>query len=136
MRPGHDRPPIERARRPPGAFSLRSSVPRPATGRGAVLTAVARRLTSGRAVGIDIWRAVDQAGNAKAVTERNVALEGVADRVEIETGDMRGLRFPDASFDLVVSSLAIHNIRGNADRQKANRRGLPRPETGRTICRG
>jgi arsenite methyltransferase len=88
-------------------------------GRGAVLTAVARRLQSGRAVGIDIWRAVDQSGNAKAVTERNVALEGVADRVEIETGDMRELPFPDASFDVVVSSLAIHNIRANADRQKA-----------------
>jgi ubiquinone/menaquinone biosynthesis C-methylase UbiE len=70
-------------------------------------------------VGIDIWRAVDQSGNAKAVTERNVALEGVADRVEIETCDMRDLPFPDASFDVVVSSLAIHNIRGSSDRQKA-----------------
>ena len=88
-------------------------------GRGAVLAAVATRLTTGRAVGIDIWRAIDQSGNAKAVTERNVALEGVADRVEIETGDMRDLPFPDASFDVVVSSLAIHNIRGNSDRQKA-----------------
>jgi arsenite methyltransferase len=93
-------------------------------GRGAVLTAVARRLTTGRVTGIDIWSTHDQSGNAKAVTERNAALEGVADRVGIETADMRALPFPDAAFDLIVSSLAIHNIRQNADRRKAVAEGF------------
>ena len=37
----------------------------------------------------------------------------------IDTGDMRSLPFADGSFDLVVSSLAIHNIRGRLDRAKA-----------------
>ena len=32
---------------------------------------------------------------------------------------MRALPYPDATFDLVVSSLAIHNIRSNADRTRA-----------------
>jgi ubiquinone/menaquinone biosynthesis C-methylase UbiE len=93
-------------------------------GRGAVLTAVARRLTTGRVTGVDIWSTLDQSGNAKGVTERNAALEGVADRVEIETGDMRALPFKDATFDLVVSSLAIHNIRLDADRRKAVAEGF------------
>jgi SAM-dependent methyltransferase len=88
-------------------------------GRGAVLTAVARRLTTGRVTGIDIWSAMDQSGNAREVTLRNASLEGVADRVQIETGDMRALPFPDASFDVVVSSLAIHNISSNTDRKQA-----------------
>jgi arsenite methyltransferase len=88
-------------------------------GRGAVLTAVARRLTTGRATGIDLWSTHDQSGNAREVTLRNASLEGVSDRVEIETGDMRVLPFPDNSFDIVVSSLAIHNIRGNAERARA-----------------
>ena len=88
-------------------------------GRGAVLIAVARRLTSGRVSGIDIWNVRDQSGNAKDVTERNAALEGVAERVEIHTGDMRALPFPDGSFDLVVSSLAIHNIPKSAERRRA-----------------
>ena len=88
-------------------------------GRGAVLTAVARKLTTGRVTGVDIWNTLDQSGNAQAVTVRNASLEGVADRVTIETGDMRVLPFPDAAFDLVVSSLAIHNIRSAADRRKA-----------------
>jgi len=88
-------------------------------GRGAVLTAVARRLTTGKVTGVDIWNTMDQSGNAKEVTLRNASLEGVSDRVQIETGDMRQLPFPDASFDVVVSSLAIHNISSNDDRKKA-----------------
>ena len=88
-------------------------------GRGAVLTAVASRLTTGRVTGVDIWSTRDQSGNARDVTLRNAALEGVGDRVQIDTGDMRALPYPDAAFDLVVSSLAIHNIRSNADRKRA-----------------
>ena len=93
-------------------------------GRGAVLTAVARRLTTGRVTGVDIWSTHDQSGNARDVTVRNASLEGVGDRVEVETGDMRALPFPDATFDLVVSSLAIHNIRSNADRKQAVAEGF------------
>lgn len=88
-------------------------------GRGAVLTAVARRLTNGRVTGIDLWSTRDQSGNSRDVTLRNASLEGVSDRIDIETGDMRALPFPDGSFDVVVSSLAIHNIRSNADRARA-----------------
>jgi arsenite methyltransferase len=88
-------------------------------GRGAVLTAVARRLGTGRVTGVDIWSSRDQSGNAREVTLRNAALEGVSDRVQIDTGDMRALPYPDASFDLVVSSLAIHNIRGDEERRRA-----------------
>ena len=88
-------------------------------GRGAVLTAVARRLTTGRVTGVDIWNTKDQSGNARDVTLRNASLEGVADRVQVDSGDMRALPYGDATFDLVVSSLAIHNIASTADRQKA-----------------
>jgi arsenite methyltransferase len=93
-------------------------------GRGAVLTAVARRLSTGRVTGVDIWSRKDQSGNAREVTLRNASLEGVGDRVQIETGDMRALPYPDATFDLVVSSLAIHNIRSNADRKRAVMEGF------------
>lgn len=93
-------------------------------GRGAVLTAVARRLTTGRVTGVDIWSVTDQSGNAREVTLRNAVLEGVSERVRIETADMRALPFPDATFDLVVSSLAIHNIRSNAERKRAIAEGF------------
>jgi len=88
-------------------------------GRGAVLLMVAKLLPRGRAVGIDLWKTSDQSGNALEVTARNAELEGVADRVELRTGDMRALPFEDESFDVVLSSLAIHNIPEAAARAKA-----------------
>ena len=50
-------------------------------GRGAVLLMAAQHLTTGRAVGVDLWRRVDQSGNSAEATRRNAAAEGVADRV-------------------------------------------------------
>jgi arsenite methyltransferase len=88
-------------------------------GRGAVLMLAAQRLTTGRAVGVDLWRGLDQSGNSAEATRCNALAEGVADRVELHTGDMTALPFEDNSFDLVVSSLAIHNIRGRAGRKMA-----------------
>lgn len=88
-------------------------------GRGAVLLMAAEHLPQGRAVGIDIWSSKDQSGNAMAVTEQNARLEGVADRVELHTADMRQLPFADDSFDVIVSSVAIHNISAKEGRYKA-----------------
>jgi len=88
-------------------------------GRGAVLLMAAQHLTTGRAVGVDLWRSVDQSGNSIEATQRNAIAEGVADRVELHTGDMTALPFDDNSFDVIVSSLAIHNIPGNLGRAKA-----------------
>ena len=88
-------------------------------GRGAVLIAAARRMPRGRAVGVDLWRSVDQSGNTAEATARNADAEGVADRVELHSGDMTALAFPDGSFDVVLSSLAIHNIGSGQGRQKA-----------------
>src|SRR5712691_8773262 len=42
-------------------------------GRGAVLTAVARRLRTGRVTGIDLWSTHDQSGNSRDVTLRNAS---------------------------------------------------------------
>ena len=77
-------------------------------GRGAVLLLAAQKLTSGKATGIDLWQVQDQSGNALAATQQNAVAEGV--RVELHTADMRKLPFADGSFEVIVSSLAIHNV--------------------------
>ena len=88
-------------------------------GRGAVLLLAAARVPTGKAIGIDIWATRDQSGNAEAATRANAELEGVADRIELVTADMRTLPLVEASADVVVSSLAIHNVPGAAERAKA-----------------
>jgi arsenite methyltransferase len=88
-------------------------------GRGAVLIAAARRLPRGRAVGIDIWDTRDQSGNSLEGARRNAELEGVADRVQLQTADVRDLPFEDASFDAVLSSLVFHNIHSPGERRRA-----------------
>lgn len=90
-------------------------------GRGLVLVEAARRLPAGHVTGIDLWRGKDQSGNNPAVTEVNAKIAGVADRVQVRTGDMTDLPFADASFDLVTASLAIHNIPLAEDRATAVR---------------
>lgn len=81
----------------------------------------AKRLPQGHAIGVDIWSQVDQGKNSKAATLNNATIEGVADRVEVRDGDMRELPLPDANVDVVVASLAIHNIKGRGGRRQAIR---------------
>lgn len=63
----------------------------------------------------------DQSGDAAEVTRRNAELAGVTDRVQIDTGDMRQMPYPNATFDMIISSLAIHNLPPPADREQAVR---------------
>ena len=91
-------------------------------GRGLMLVGAAKRLTSGgRATGVDIWQAEDLSGNRPEATMENAEREGVRERVEIETADMRKLPFDDGSFDVVVSCAAIHNLYEAGDRTQAIR---------------
>ncbi len=90
-------------------------------GRGLLLLGAAKRLTTGKATGIDLWQGEDLAGNSPAATWSNAQAEGVAERVEIQSGDARQLPFPDASFDVVVSNAALHNIYDAEERRGAVR---------------
>ncbi|TWF82744.1 class I SAM-dependent methyltransferase [Kitasatospora viridis] len=88
-------------------------------GRGAVLITAAKRLPTGRAVGVDLWVGKDQSGNRPGTTLANARAAGVADRVAVHTADITELPFPDASFDVVTSALVIHNIPVPALRHRA-----------------
>lgn len=88
-------------------------------GRGAVLLMAAGLLPEGRAIGLDLWKSSDQSGNRAQTTLDNAAAEGVRDRVEVQTGDMRSMPFTADAFDTVVSSVAIHNIQSAEGRAQA-----------------
>jgi len=75
------------------------------TGTGALALAIAERLTKGHLVGIDPTAAM--LSRAQANAERL----GLAERVEFHCAQAEELPFPDASFDIVVSSIAMHHTK-------------------------
>jgi arsenite methyltransferase len=91
------------------------------TGRGLLMIGAARKLTTGKSVGIDIWSKEDLSGNSLEKTLHNVELEGVGNRVEVKSEDATAMTFPDNSFDVVLSNLCIHNIPSREGRDKACR---------------
>lgn len=80
------------------------------TGRGVLLAGAARRAVRGHAIGIDLWQARDLSGNDAGQARAAMEREGVAGRTSICSGDARALPLPDASIDVVVSNLCLHNI--------------------------
>ena len=92
-------------------------------GRGAVLISLAKRLTTGRVSGIDLWCSQDQSGNDIEATKHNARACGVEDRVELNTGNITTLPYYDGQFDLVVSSLAHPQPQGSRGSAAGDHRG-------------
>ena len=88
-------------------------------GSGILLNEAARQLSTGKATGIDIW-APHSGGGSYALLMKNAKAEGVADKIEFKQADVRKLPFGDASFDVIVSSGALHHIgRDRSDHEQA-----------------
>ena len=100
------------------------------TGRGLLLIGAAKRLTSGKATGIDIWSKTDLSGNSMEGTLQNAALEGVSAKVELKSEDARAMKFADGAFDVILSNLCLHNIPSKSERAQACR------EIGRVLMPG
>jgi arsenite methyltransferase len=90
-------------------------------GRGLVLIESARKLTRGRAVGLDNWSQPYLFQNSRERTLSNARAIGVEDKVEVITGDMRKLPFSPGRFDVVVANLALHRVKPREGRRKALR---------------
>ncbi len=89
------------------------------TGRGLLLIGAAKKLTSGKATGIDIWNESDLTNNAEINTKANAIAEGVADKVAVLSMNASMMNFPAETFDVILSNLCIHNIDTKAERKKA-----------------
>lgn len=89
------------------------------TGRGLMLIGAAQRLTAGHATGIDIWNKEDLSGNSAAATQYNLEAEGVANRCTLINEGAQRMSFQDATFDVIVSNLCLHNIYVKGVRQQA-----------------
>jgi arsenite methyltransferase len=92
-------------------------------GRGLLLAGAAKRVAevsgTGHATGIDVWSNVDMGGNSAAATQHNLDLEGVSSLCTLISQPAQEMPFPDASFDVVVSNLCLHNIYDKPMRHQA-----------------
>ncbi|MDD2773109.1 MAG: class I SAM-dependent methyltransferase [Elusimicrobiales bacterium] len=91
------------------------------TGRGLLMIGAAKKLTTGKAYGIDIWNAEDLSDNSVQNALKNAEAEGVKDKVEIRNEDARKMSFADGAFDVVFSNLCLHNIYDPEGRAQACR---------------
>lgn len=78
-------------------------------GSGMLLNGAAGRLQTGTALGIDIWADHGGGGNL-ALLMKHARQENVADRITFQEVDARRMPFEDGSFDVVLSSWALHHI--------------------------
>lgn len=76
-------------------------------GTGLMAIGAARRLQGGRVTGLDQSEEAD-------VVKANAKLEGVAEKVRVDTGVSAKLVYPDNHYDVVVSALALRGL-GESD---------------------
>jgi ubiquinone/menaquinone biosynthesis C-methylase UbiE len=80
------------------------------TGKGLLMIGAAKRLTTGKSIGIDIWNEEDLSGNNIQNALHNAEIEGVSDKVEVKNENVMDMSFADNTFDVILTNMCIHNI--------------------------
>lgn len=81
-------------------------------GSGRALIGVLQTRPGTRGTAVDIYRGYwGIEDNTPARVLRNARIGGVAERVDVETADMRTLPFADGSYDAAISTYAIDHLR-------------------------
>jgi ubiquinone/menaquinone biosynthesis C-methylase UbiE len=89
------------------------------SGTGRTAVQVAKRLTTGRLVGIDVWDTMELRGNSPERAYKNAEIEGVRDKVEFKFGNVLEMSFGDDVFGIVTCSSVLNNLPGEKNRIKA-----------------
>jgi arsenite methyltransferase len=84
-------------------------------GNGILILGAAKRLTTGKGIGIDAWTEGSGDQRLEAFLE-NAKIEGVADRVSLQNEDVRQLPYDNESFDVIVSGLTMHHLGFDTDK--------------------
>ncbi|HXB11653.1 MAG TPA: class I SAM-dependent methyltransferase [Bacteroidia bacterium] len=80
------------------------------TGLGLLMIGAAKKLSTGKSIGIDIWNKEDLSSNNSNNAKANAGIEGVEDKIEIQNQDIVKTSFADGEFDVIISNLCLHNI--------------------------
>jgi arsenite methyltransferase len=91
------------------------------TGKGLLMIGAAKKLSTGKSFGIDIWNSEDLTGNNVDAALNNAEVEGVKDKVEVLNENVMNMSFADETFDVILSNMCIHNIYNKEGRMDACR---------------
>lgn len=91
-------------------------------GNGALTIMLAKKYSSARVIGIDLWGKVWE--YSREVCESNARIEGVDGQVEFQKGNAVSLPFDEGHFDAVVSNLVFHDAGGSRDKREVIREAL------------
>jgi len=80
------------------------------TGQGLLMIGAAKRLSTSKSIGIDIWNSEDLSNNNQQTALNNADAEGVSDKIVIKNENVIKMSFADDTFDVIVSNMCIHNI--------------------------
>lgn len=89
------------------------------TGLGLLMIGAAKKLTTGTAIGIDIFNPEDLSHNSIQGALLNAKIENVESKVEILSMNILKTTFPNDYFDVILSNLCLHNIEKSEDRKAA-----------------
>ena len=89
------------------------------SGTGRTAVQIAKRLTTGKLVGIDIWDTMELGGNSPERAYTNAEIEGVKAKVEFKFGNVLEIPFDNDVFDIVTCSSVLNNLHGEKNRIKA-----------------
>lgn len=89
------------------------------TGLGLLMIGAAKKLTTGKSYGIDIFNTYDLSNNSIEQTKINAELENVSQKVEIQKENILKTNFNDSSFDVIISNLCLHNLYKTEERKTA-----------------
>ncbi|WP_076635497.1 class I SAM-dependent methyltransferase [Lactiplantibacillus plantarum] len=70
-------------------------------------------------VGIDIWSNKDQGNNSIEATQKIMDSSSLAGKVKLKTANILDMPFSNNEFDLIISSLVLHNIKPFEKRKEA-----------------
>ncbi len=79
-------------------------------GSGALTVKLAKRYREALITGIDYWGA--NWGYSRQLCQDNALAEGVSENTSFQRASASELPFPDETFDLVVSNLTFHEVKG------------------------
>jgi SAM-dependent methyltransferase len=91
-------------------------------GNGPLVIQIAKRYPQAEIIGTDYWGT--RWGYSRDVCDRNATIEGVKERVIFERASASSLPFDDEVFEVVVSNLVFHEVRGVRDKKKLIKEAL------------